>query len=197
MRTDDVAADAAAARQRAVTKIRNRVAAVAGSWLSASACVQIAIACATRDPKELLDVLFSSQVARAVSDPPVAKLIAITEREWKSLFGATGHATRSGPLEQLVLQPSFRSTAERLGVSLRCTICESSQSKLWARLWTRTACFVALHMNECEDLIGTSIGGVVRADSRRLEDMRAELEDNGFDSLLVSHAIVALADTAT
>ena len=197
MRADDATADAAAARQRAVQSVRARVAPMAGSWLGASACVQIALSCSTREPQDLLEILFNRQVVRAFADAEAVKRAQLRPKEWAALFGAASQATRSAPLEALALQPKFRKTCDRLGVSLRCTVNESTQKQLWQKLWTRAACYVGLHALDCEELVGESIGGIVRADSRRLEDIRAEIEDNGADLLLLSQAIVALGDTAT
>jgi hypothetical protein len=196
-RTDDliITADVAAARQRAVAGIRDRVTATSGSWLGSSECLQVAIACAARDSDELLGVLFAPKIARDALARK--KHLSITEHEWNDLFGATSHATRDASLPALNAQPLFRETVRKLGIALRCTVCESTQSKMWERTWTKAACYVSLHMEPCEELIALSIGGVVRADSRRLEDMRAEQEDLGIDSLLVSQAIVTLAETAT
>jgi hypothetical protein len=188
-------AEAAAARQQVVACIRQRVNANVGSWLGADECVQISLACATRDCKDVLQMLFSKQVSeKAFAN---RSKLEIVEDEWKVLFGADAIVTRQSNLSASLTDASFTDSINRLSSVLRCTIAEPTQGKAWARPWVKSVCFLAMHLEQNEDYIAASLGNIVRADSRRLEDFRAHLEDEGCDILVVAHVIETVSRTVT
>ena len=188
-------AEAASARQQVVSSIRQRVNAQVGSWLTAEECVQISLACATRDCSELLKMLFATNVANAAFAKKSS--LEINEEEWKTLFGAEAIVTRQSNLSMALTDATFADSLERLSSALRCTISEKIQSKAWTRPWVKTVCFLAMHLENTEEHIAASLGSIVRADSRRLEDFRAYLEEDGCDILVLAHVIETISHTVT
>ena len=66
----------------------------------------------------------------------------------------------------------------------------------WAKNWTKVILYVAIHMTKDESMIGSTLGNMVSADSRRLEDMRAELDDDdGTEIMLFSRALAAISES--
>jgi hypothetical protein len=186
--------DAAALRQRAVSDIRTRVVKVAGTWLSTAECVQVALACATREPENVLGVLFNPRVSAAATAN--ATMLAITHDEWQSLYGVSARQTRPGTVDAVLAEPVVAATVDRLCNALRCTLLEPQQSRGWQSSWRRLVCFASLHTaSEAELFIDASLGGLVRSDARRLEDLFDAC--SACDELVVSQALVALAESAT
>ena len=54
---------------------------------------------------------------------------------------------------------------------------------------------MAIHAESHEDFMSTCLGNLVRADIRRLEDMRTELDDNGTEIMMLAGVIVALSNS--
>ena len=123
--------------------------------------------------------------------------LAITESEWKVLFGSDSTHTKSNDdLKHIFDTPIFHDYMGEIASALRCTILEPSQSKLWAKNWTKVILYVAIHMTKDESMIGSTLGNMVSADSRRLEDMRAELDDDdGTEIMLFSRALAAISES--
>lgn len=186
---------AATLRQQAVVNIRSRATELLGSWVKDADGVQIAMACAMRAPTELLEFMLSAHHARAASKH--AAELAIRPDEWAALFGAGARMTkceelggRLGAVDKLRGVPALAS-------ALRCTIAEATQGSAWARTWTKTACLVAMHMEAHEETLALSLGNVVRADLRRLEDLRCMLDDDGIGEMAVAQMLEALAHSVT
>lgn len=192
---DAGAAEAATVRQQAMAAIRGRAQQYVGSWVKDSECVQIALASATREPGEMLEFLFSKATARLAAAH--TKHLAITAGEWGALFGAHARPTRTGTMDALITDVDFQSSVTQMQNALRCTVGERSIGESWGRNWTRAACIFAMHTEGHEDLLASSLGSVVKADSRRLDDYRSELEEEGMDTMFVGQVLVALADTVT
>ena len=74
------------------------------------------------------------------------------------------------------------------------TIAENEQAAAYARAWTRGLCFLALHFEHSDHAIQACLGTIVRADTRRLEDLRCEIDDVGPNVMLVSRLILAVSD---
>jgi hypothetical protein len=180
-----------AARLAAVAAIRNRVSAVCGGWLRADECLQIAIVACTRGCAALSEFMFTSQLARAVQEHQ--KAVAITHAEFDVIFGSKSVPVRAAEVDAVVSETSFASSATRLKNALRTTIDEGEQAQLWQRPWSRTVCVLAVNFENHEEGLATALGNLVRADVRRLEDLRQDLEDEGIDVMLLSSVVGALA----
>ena len=166
-----------------------------GSWISDKECVQLAMCCATREPNELLELLFNRDVERA--SKAAAKAVAITAEEFEALFGVKARATREGSIAAVLSEQTFARDSERLGSALRGTVAETAQGAALARPWTPVSAHYAMPLHAHEESVAATLGSVVRADTRRLDDFRAELEDAGIDAMLMGSVVVALSETVT
>ncbi len=182
------------ARQVVVQGIRNRVAKVAGNWLSDSECVQIAIACACSDALDVLGVLFARHVTSQIAGQ--IRELAITGEEWAALFAHDVSHTRTQESSTAAGATMFKGECGKLSQALRSTIVETVQKAAWQRPVTRLAIYVGMHFENHEDAVASVIGGLVRSDLRRLEDLRAEMEDRGVETMDLAQMVVALSVAA-
>lgn len=181
-------------RQIAVQSIRTRIAPVAGTWLSDSECVQVALACACRGAKELLGVLFTRNVTKKIECS--IETLAITDAEWKMLYASETTHTRTNETNAVANSIHFKEEALKLSNALRSTIGESAQKTSWTRPVARVSIYVGMHFANYEDAVSTALGGLVRSDNRRLEDLCAEMEDRGVQVMELAMMISALSVAA-
>jgi hypothetical protein len=182
-------------RQQAVVNIRSRTSELLGSWIRDIDAIQISMACATRTSTELLEFMLNPQHAKvAVKN---TKALAIDAEEWAALFGAGAKMTNGTQIGAKMASVDKLSRMQSLASALRCTVAEKTQGCVWARTWTRAACLVAMHMETHEETLAACLGNVVRADLRRLEDLRCELDDNGVGVMTLAQIVEALARSVT
>jgi len=180
------------ARQRALGEIRGRVQKHVGSWFKDHECVQIALCASLREPEEAMAFLFKKEVALA--SILRKRELSMSIHEWDALFGALSVATNHTSIEQISNDDEFKTMLGRMEAALRCTVEEKELKSTWARGWTKAACVVAMHTDNHEDLVSSSLGSVVRADSRRLEELRNEIDDDEKETMMVSSVVVALSE---
>ena len=183
-------------RADAIASIRSRVASKVGTWLKDEECVQLSLACGTRMRQEVVEFLFSSQVRRNVETTGYSEM-EMTMEEWVHLFGASCQPTRSGSLGEVVKESVFVKAVERVEKALCRTVQEPAQKEAWSKAWHKTASCLAIHMQEDEELLKMTLGNIVIADMRRLEDLRSEVDEEGAEILLLANTIVALSETVT
>ena len=183
-------------RVDALTAIRTRVASRVGGWLKDEECVQLALACGTRCPREVVEFMFSRNVARVAADVGYGT-IRITKEEWKQLFGPMAQPTRAGKLSEVIRDQKFVVAASQLGDALRRTIEEPAQRSIWDKPWSKAILYSAIHMNNDEELLEMALGNLVTSDTRRLEDLRDKIDDQGTETMLLCTALVALSETVT
>ena len=192
---DFVSTEAAAARQAAIAAIRARVGTRIGSWVKDPECVQMAMACAMRESAEMLEFLFSASVAHQAQQD--TKGLMITIGEWDALFGSHARPSRPAPVETMCMAAEFQAPIGAVQNALRCTVDESNVAPVWGRALTKAACVFAMHTETHEDFLESALGSVVRADARRLDDLREILETEGTDTMTIAAAVVALAAVVT
>lgn len=186
--------ESSTARHRALGSIRTRVLATGtGSWFKDAEHIQLAIATASRAPEEVVAVLFGPAVQLAVRGR--AQNVAITDQEWKALFGVDVRPWRESNVAAVASKTPCVATLQRLNHALRCTIGEASEGKAWQNSWTRLAVYMALHMKDTEGLIASTLGNFVGGDSRRLEELAVETEEDGIDALMLSDVIDCMSTT--
>jgi hypothetical protein len=186
--------ESSSARQRVLAAIRARVLALGtGSWFKESEHLQLSIACASRAPEEVVAVLFGPSVQVAVRGRE--RTVAITDAEWRVLFGAEVRPWRDAEVAVAAAKPHCVGVLQRLNSALRCTVSETNEGKTWQNSWSRLGVYMALHLCETETLIGTTLGNFVGGDSRRLEELAVEMEDEGIDALMLGEVIVCMSGT--
>ena len=171
--------------------MRERVHRFVGSWLSDDECMQIALCCNTREPEDILSFLFNTNVRRSALKN--VRELALTASEWTACFGVDSRANRDGGLGQVVKDADFVKKAEKLASALRCTISEPMQNASWQRPWTKAAALLSVHSEDPEPMLTSTLGDLVRADLRRLEDLRLEMEEKGVETMLLSQLVVGIA----
>jgi len=172
--------------------IRQRVASSVAHRLDDKSALQLALACAMRDPEEVVGFLFPALVAKQVLKAP--KSFALCHDEWMTLFGGNATPIRDGGLTQIVQSREFAPGAASMTTALRCTVAEQQQARIWARPWSQALCYLALHLESPDAMVESVLGTVVKADSRRIEELHCAIDDDGYETLLMSKVIIALSE---
>lgn len=155
--------------------------------------LQLAIACSMREAQDVIGFMFPRAVANTATK--VHSAAALTHGEWKDIFGYDINPLRDGGIIKNVQSTEFQSHITAIAEALRMTISESQQRTRWQSAWSQALCYVASHMKEPNSVIESVIGTVVRADHRRLEELHCQIDDNGYDIMLMSKIIIALSNS--
>lgn len=181
-----------ATRASVVAEVQHRTHEALGATLSMQECLAVAIAASCPRDRDavlgfLLDTAASRNVARHLD------FVALKETEWETLFGITGIYAATASLTDVCRDVSFLAQEQYLASSLRCSLAEVTCKERWKSAASRVACYVALHAERPEERISATLGGLVKSDFRRLDDVRSLLEHDGTDEMLLSKATLALA----
>ena len=162
--------------------------------------LSIALSCGMTEATALLEYGYDRSVrADAIAN---AKHLALTDDEYVILFGtpdAAAPKTRLGgeqKFEAYESVPEAKTMRNKLEHALSTTLAEPAQRSAWQRsACIRTASAVALgRASDVTACVSATVGGLVRADTRRLDDLRSSLQDDhGIDVLVMAQAIGALA----
>ena len=171
--------------------------------LNDSDALAVGVMSASVEPVELLEYAFDGAVRRDALEARAQ--LALSTPEFGALFGARG----DGQASALCAYPSKRVSAldasptglamrARLEEVLVCTLGETAPASIWQRHpGVRLAAAVALHREEdATDALSAVLGGLVAADSRRVDDLKISVEDAGVDLIFVSEAVSALGECA-
>jgi hypothetical protein len=180
-------------RAEVLRPLRDRVCKVAGSRLEERLALQLSIACAMRESGDLVEFIAPRHVAAAVLER--CGELAMTPEEWGGVFGHHLVPLREGGVAEAVRSSEFVSEIEALGEALRCTVSEPEQGSRYARAWGRALCYVGMHLSESDLALESVLGNVVRADGRRIEEMRERLDTDGSNTILIAKIIQALSDS--
>ena len=178
--------------EKLLEKIQNRVSDEIDSRVSVQESLAISIAASLpRDRDDILGMLLNkAQYEAAVTN---SEKLALIDSEWQVLFGKHNSLTRDSEFKALSTEPLFHDSKNSLENALRCTLMEKNAQIAWSSVTTNVCCYVALHAENTEALISTCLGGIVRADSRRLDEVRSEIEDSESDHMLLTKLIIALS----
>lgn len=161
--------------------------------MSDTDAVAVALSAAMdRDDEDVFGVLLNAQHSKKAST--LKTKLAITDDEFCLLFGHTSVILRSEKLISTSEDPVFKQHESSILEALRCSLEEHDSKKAWNRAGTRLACYYALHTDNTDERIAMCLGGFVRADSRRIDDVRSCVEDDGADTLLLCRTLISLAE---
>lgn len=180
-------------RTEVLTPLKARVCKAAGSRLDDKLALQLAIACAMRESDDLIDFIAPRHVATAVRAQ--AAELAVTSEEWAGVFGRQLMPLRDGGVTAVVQSAEFQPEIAAIGDAIRCTVAEAEQSAQYKRAWTRALCYVGVHLNESDHALETTLGNLVRADGRRMEELREKIDDEGVDIMLMTKVLKALSES--
>lgn len=188
---DSAVMQGSAQRAEIITNIKSRVCANVATRLTDQEAVQLSIAAAMREPEDVIGFLLPSHLAKvAVQKMDTFKILPA---EWMGLFGFGTQPIRDGGLGTIVSSKEFVPIHARLMTALRTTIGEKEQAALWERAWCKVSCYIAIHL-DCPDdhLVGT-LGTIIKADNRRIEEMHSTIDDDGPEVMLIAQCVVALS----
>lgn len=190
--------DVALNRGDALAAIRARVSTKVGGWLKDDECVQLVLACGTRQWENVVSYLFARKVLSAVKAEGV-NTFAITLDEWSVLFGPLAVPSKlSVPNFAVTMEDKVvKSSLLDIASTLRCTLAEPTQQKAWTRPWTQLVVYTGTHMQKDEEYVCSALGNLVRADSRRVEDLRSRVDEGVENTMILGDAITILALTVT
>lgn len=184
------------ARVEISKKLVERANKLASSNLSDLDSVALCLACLLpKDRNEIAGFMFSSQHTRSIKAH--AEEIAISNGEFCDLFGKCSHLLSSDQIHAVVETREASAILKELEICLQCSLIEKTAKAAWARESTKLACIIGMHTDDAEEIISSLLGGLVRADLRRLDDMRCNIEDSDSDTLMLVKAVTALATTVT
>jgi len=185
-----------AARVTAVSAIKERVEKLVSSNIKDSDCVALALASTfPRDRDEVFGMLLSNSVCKTALKH--ADELAMTQAEWNLLFGKEGSFVSEGSARPVASDRDFEPYAVSIAGALRCSLTEVASKEQWQRATSKLSCYVAMHTDYAEDWIASVLGGIVKADTRRLDDVRSSIEDNDTDCMLLSKTVLAMAQCVT
>lgn len=180
-------------RTEALTPLKERVARVAGTRLDDRLSLQLALACAMRDPEDLVQFIAPRHVAQAVLKRKAD--VAVTPDEWETVFGSGVLPLRDGGVTAVVQSAEFTPEIDKISSAMRCTVSEAEQGARYKRAWTRALCYVAVHFEEHDAALTSALGTLVYADARRMEELREELDDEGVETMLMTKVLKALSES--
>lgn len=183
-------------RVATVERIHERIATIVERELSVRDCVAVALSCTLiKNREEVVSFLLNRIDARKVSNN--FEKAVLTSEEWATLYGKGAAATNNAAFDSLVKDCVFLKTKETLESAMRCTLDERACQECWERPLSVAACQLAIHTGNAEDWITTSLGGFVRGDSRRLDDVVCEMEDTNFNTMVLAETALSLASAVS
>lgn len=177
--------------------IITRVSQAVSMSLSNSKILALSLFASSSMDEELCDLVFSGftrmEIGRAL---PTGRL-HITDEEWDAFFSRQSIPVgTTDSVRQLAARPEFAAYVNRIESALSLTLQEPDAALAWSAPTVRLACFVALHTKEStHERIQSVLGTLLRSDARRLEDLRATLDDEGSDVLLLEECTRMLCQT--
>ena len=132
--------------------------------------------------------------------------LKLSDAEFIALFG-TADPTMLRPrqaggdhnrrLVEYEALPEATALRAQLEAALSTTLLEDAQRAAWrSSPVIRVAAQVALcRASDAAQCLNAVVGGMVRADDRRVDDLKSTVEDRGLDIMIVSQALAALASS--
>ena len=172
-------------------RIRARIGNGVSRLITDAEVLTIGLAASCGNSRELLEYLLDRHLSKELARLKTHD-IAVTLPEFQALFAAF-RPIRVDTVSAVLQDCAFKAFVSRLQTQLQCTVMERDQKAAWSMTPIRVLAYVAIHAEvDTEERVGCALGGVVRADLRRLEDLRASLEGEAMDVLSVGTSISAL-----
>lgn len=175
--------------------IVQRVRSALGSTLTDSQSMQIAIASAMRDDnslKDVIGVLLSHHMHKTAIQHKDA--IKMTLNEWNQLFSFSVSPVQKQGLGEFVASSAFQVEIDKMNTALKLTLQETEQSTLWKKPWHQLVVFVAMHMDYVDEALLSSLGTIIKADKRKIEELINNIDDTGVETLLFTSSIELLSN---
>lgn len=166
--------------------------------------VSIALACSLLESEDLVGYMFEGSVRREVLAN--RETLALTDAEFADLFGVTDpvkpaqyNMMPSKRLKAVMAMNGLQQLRTQQESALTCTLLEAPQKSAWDKYpFVRLAAFVGLvRTSDYEQCVSAVVGGLVRADARRIDDLRSTIEDGGIDIIFLCEVVTGLAESVT
>ena len=176
-----------------VDQLRCRVKDAVSRSVTDAEALKIGVAASCSNANCVIEYVVDRQLGKELRSVKMHD-VAMTLDEFKILC-AQLQSTRTSPTKDVLKDCVFSMFVENVTTHLKCTITERDQQLAWSIPATRVLTYVAIHAElDTEERVGCALGGVVGADMRRLEDLRASLEGDQMDVVSVGAAICGLVD---
>lgn len=185
--------DVSKRRADALAGIRERASLAMCSKVDDKQALQVAMSCAMREPEDLIGFLLPQHQAKRVWRHKDE--LALTPVEWNEMFGKDAPALREAAVVSLARSDDFKASLSMMSAALRCTVGEEDQRKAYARGWTQALVYIGMHLDDPDSALESSLGTIVRADARRLEDLRAQIDDDGIDTMMMAKLLLAVSES--
>ena len=164
--------------------------------LSDDQCVVIALAAACVDNEALIELCTERPVTAQVKRH--SAVVQMTESEFCELFGSETHLRGNRATAALITTPELRGFHDELTSALVSTVQEPVlAARLRSSSLARVAGHVALHrLQEPTQALAAVLGGFVQSDTRRIEDLAANIEAY-VDFVALHNSLIALASVAS
>lgn len=164
-----------------------------GRDASVSLAIRVALVASCRDRDDLVQTLFSQRDARSLT-PDVLDGCRLSAEQFGAIarFCVTNSSVNAN---NLVSEDHAQDAIFSIESALRCTLEEDRQCSHWQKAAVRVSCALAMYFEEPLAFVDSCVWGVVRADNRRLEEVRRAVESVPVPLLFVGGCIEALAQS--
>lgn len=180
------------ARVQVLGRARERACAALETTLTTSESLVVALSASAPRDCEVANGLLLNRTHAALATRRQASL-ALSADEWAVLLGHDSECPNDGALLRIAADGDLRACTDALESALRCSLSETQARRAWQRPLVRVACYLALHADDTEGKVAACLGGFVRGDSRRLDEVRSEVEDGEADHMLLCRAVLSLS----
>ena len=159
--------------------------------LGTSAVAHVLFASGLREVEEMFLYMFRPPIARRLLE--VIEEIRLDQTEISSLFLAVHKACSSRSCELSRLKnTNFGSHTETIEKALRCTLQEDAHKERWSNDGVKCTSLLAMNMSLADEALESSVGAPLRSDSRRLDDLKTDIECNGSDIVTIHDVITSI-----
>jgi hypothetical protein len=155
----------------------------------------LTLACAstTISPTESICVLFNERISKDVATR--TQELSLDDHEMNAIFGERGITQSTTMMVEMVKNPQFRTYRDKLQDSLRATLRYEPRAVAWAQTHLQCAAVMSLFMTNPVHRISGIIGDIITSDIRWIEDLCAEIEDEGVSPFVLVTTTRVLIDS--
>jgi hypothetical protein len=157
--------------------------------------MRVVLASGMRSSQETLEFVHTRSIAAQLVQ--ISDKLAITEAELPLFFGSLPQTHNSTLSDALTNNNTahFKVHTTRIEEALTCTLEEQLPSARWASIGVKCLAVLAVNMVAADEALLSCLGSVIRHDSRRVDDMKAQIEDAGVD-IFTLVAVITWLSTA-
>lgn len=162
-----------------------------GQHVDATFAVQVALVASCRERTDLVTTLFPRRDAHALTPQVLDKCRLSAEQFGAIVRFCTVNSTAR--ISDLSTADHARGSIESVQGALSCTLQEMRQKQHWENPAVRVAAALALNFEEPQPFVDSCVWTVVRADHRRLEELRKNVESAPVPLFLLTESIEAMS----